>query len=488
MPRSPIDALPATPFRLQPSLADVVEHRNWRHARLLVLDALERGESVALLGPTGTGKTLLLRSVAQALQGLGWHVATAGDGGAHAAADVVLVDEAGSLSAQALVELGALACPFVLAALPGIAPRLSNLARRIAWVTLGPLSAEEVGRMVAARMRAAGRDRDAFDPEALRSLAHHSGGRLRLVLVLAGAALFMADREGAARVTSGHVDEAAAMRAGPEDPGEDILALPVAPLGGEAPARVAQGVQTRARLGDGGPRRRVVQTPATRRAWLPFVTVGLAATGLALVAVAAVVGPRLVQPPIQRAEAPPLTAVVPPPPVDPPAPAPADPPPADPPPVVPPPVVPPPVVPLADDVPPAPLATVPPVPVAPPPVPPARRPPAVARPTPPAAVPPLAPVIPRAQLRPMPDEPVPPPPWPVERSLPSAEAEAPAVRRIVTREPANIRGQPSLGSPVVRLTSAGMVLRVFAQRGPWLQVGDSGAWGWVHTDVVQQVP
>jgi uncharacterized protein YgiM (DUF1202 family) len=64
--------------------------------------------------------------------------------------------------------------------------------------------------------------------------------------------------------------------------------------------------------------------------------------------------------------------------------------------------------------------------------------------------------------------------------------ESGRLARIVTREPANIRRAPGIASPVVRVTSAGMVLRVFDQRGPWVQVGDSAPWGWVHAAVVER--
>ncbi len=475
MPRNPASVLPASPFRLQLSLADVMEHRTWRHARVVALDALERGESVAVLGPSGTGKTLLLRSIGQALEGLGWTVATAGGGvwpDNAAQAGVLLVDEAASLSAQALAKLGALPCPFVLAALPGFAPHLSGLARPIAWVTLGPLSAKEVARVVAARMRAAGRDRDVFEAAALQALAHHSGGRLRLVLVLAGAALFLADDEGVARVTAGHVAEAAAMRAGPGEPAEHVPPTP-AEQPGNGPA--ARGAEMRVRLDGARPVRPAGPRASQSGTWLRRTTVALVAAGLALAALAAVVMPRLGQAPTPRVEAPQTMAVVPPAtqPVVPAVPAPED-------------------IAAAEPTPPAPEQALPAPPPAPPLAPPpvARRAPAVARPAPRADATDAAPVPPRAQLPPLVEEasPVPPSPWWVERSTPPAATQATPERRIVTREPANIRGQPSIASPVVRITSAGMVLRVFAQRGPWLQVGDSGAWGWVHSAVVQLVP
>ena len=59
---------------------------------------------------------------------------------------------------------------------------------------------------------------------------------------------------------------------------------------------------------------------------------------------------------------------------------------------------------------------------------------------------------------------------------------------IIVRESANIRGNPSMQSPVVRVVQEGMELRVFARSGPWLQVGDSFAWGWINRAAAGAAP
>lgn len=458
------------PFRLQVPLPEAVAHRAWRHAHAAVLDAVERGESVALLGAAGTGKTMLLRAVAQALEALGWRVALAGPEGLASVpedASVVLLDEAGQISAD---DLAALARPFVLAGPPGLAARLAGLPRPVVQVTLGRMAAEEVARLVPARLAAAGRPPDMFTPEAIGALARHSGGVVRLVLVLAGAALFAAESAGAAQVTREDVDEAAAMRVALAEPEEE--APPAAPPSPPEVPAMASAPPPRQRLaGTGRPR------PSRARVWWRRMTLGLAAAGLAMAAGAVVVVPQLVQrrappppaAPLALAPAPP--AVVPPP--EPPAPEPPsapEPAPAEPPRMAeaePPPAV---------AAPPAPV----PVPAAPAPAPaPAPRPPPRPRVAPPP--PPPAPVV----VVPLPETPVAPSPWSVGRPAPVQEVPA-RFTRVVTREPANIRRAPGIASPVVRVTSAGMVLRVFEQRGPWVQVGDSAPWGWVHEAVVDR--
>jgi len=216
-----------TPFRLQIAPDEAVAHSGWRQARMAALAALGRGEAVILLGPPGTGKTLLLRDLALVLQHQGRSVCLVERGDALdlalVADDVLLVDEAGRMGADALACLCATARPFVLAALPGFAERLDGLARPITPVVLEPLSAEAVARFVAARLAAAGRPRDMLEPDAVLALARHSAGLLRLVNVLGGAAVFLAELEQAPRVGRRHVEEAAAMRGGVDE----VTASPV---------------------------------------------------------------------------------------------------------------------------------------------------------------------------------------------------------------------------------------------------------------------
>jgi hypothetical protein len=191
------------PFRLQISPAEAVPHRSWLHAREAALAALSRGESVAVLVRPGTGMTLLLQSLRQGLRDRGRRPGPLGQPDC----DLVIVDEAGAVPRSEFIALGESGKPFVLAALPD-----TRLPLPPVRVTLDPLSAEDVARVIARRLSAAGRSCEYFVPEAIFELARQSGGLMRLVLVLAGAATFHAEHEGAQRVTRQHVSDAAFMR------------------------------------------------------------------------------------------------------------------------------------------------------------------------------------------------------------------------------------------------------------------------------------
>jgi hypothetical protein len=163
-----------------------------------------------VLGRVGTGKTLLLQSLGQSLCTNGKQAASFGAGTVDA--DVVLVDDAGSLDAAGLDRLCALRQPFIAAGLPDVEPRILNCRRSIELVRLLPLAPEDVARYLAGRLAATGRARDLFEPDAILAVAGHSGGLFRLVVMLAGSAMFLAEQEDAPHVTRRHADEAAAMR------------------------------------------------------------------------------------------------------------------------------------------------------------------------------------------------------------------------------------------------------------------------------------
>ena len=184
-------------------------HPAWARVQAAVLDAIASGRAVAVLGRPGTGKTLLLQSVAAALAGQGRPARWLGHGDVPAdvpKGEVLLVDEAGRLEDAELAALRRL--PAVLAGVPSLEPRLAGMATLV----LDPLPPEEVARYVALRLSETGRRRDLFEAEAVLALARHSEGLFRLAVVLAGASLFLAEQEGSAQVTKQHVDEAALMR------------------------------------------------------------------------------------------------------------------------------------------------------------------------------------------------------------------------------------------------------------------------------------
>lgn len=214
-------------FRLQTLPEEAVAHPGWLRARASLLAALHSGRAMVLLGLPGSGKTLLLQEVARTLRQEGRAVRLAGCGDALNGSDdahVLLVDEAGCMGPDALAGLCARPAPFVAAALPGFTDCLTRLSRPIETVTLPPLAPEEVARYVASRLAAAGQPRGLLEPEAVLALARHSGGLLRLVNTIGGAAVFLAKLDGAPCVGPKHVEEAASMR---NDPGKE--AAPPAP-------------------------------------------------------------------------------------------------------------------------------------------------------------------------------------------------------------------------------------------------------------------
>lgn len=75
---------------------------------------------------------------------------------------------------------------------------------------------------------------------------------------------------------------------------------------------------------------------------------------------------------------------------------------------------------------------------------------------------------------------------PAPATLPSGPAQA--IGTITTRQPANMRANPSSGAEVVRVVPRASTLLVLREApGGWLEVGDGGeAWGWVHNSLVER--
>lgn len=261
------------PFRLGVGPDEAVPHRSWRALHSGVLAALEDGPArIALLGPAGSGKTLLLHALASALQerGRAARVAGAGTLPADLPRDaILLVDDADRLGGDALARLAERDEACVLAGMPALADRLPA---QFAAMTLEPLAPDEVARFVAARLAAAGQRRDLLDPDAVLTLSQRSAGVPRQVNALAGAAVFLAGLDGAGGVGRRHVEEAAAMRDGADlDTGAAPVPTDPEPAGVAAPDPVPPAKTPAEPL-----------TPRRSRRPKPAMVMAGAATGLLL--------------------------------------------------------------------------------------------------------------------------------------------------------------------------------------------------------------
>lgn len=207
-------------FPFHPSSGPIFAHPGWNRARIELLNAVRQAKSAALLGPAGSGKSFLLQDLARTLNddGCGAHLLQRGDALELSSwTSTLLIDEAGRIGPELLKQLCTIDVPFVVAALTNFADRLATLPRPVEIVVLHPLSPEEVAQFLSARLTAAGRSCDLLEPGAVLALADRSGGLLRSVNILAGAALFLAELEGSARVRERHVEEAAAISGTEED-------------------------------------------------------------------------------------------------------------------------------------------------------------------------------------------------------------------------------------------------------------------------------
>lgn len=222
----------------------VVPHRGWSSARDTLLTAVRDGAGLsALLGPPGTGKSLLLQELARTLLAEGAPVALlqTGDAAIDPATDgVLLIDEADRMSDDALAALAGRCSSraVVLAALPGFADRLAGLPGAAQIVALNPLDLTEAAALVEARLLQAGQPPDLLEPAATEELFARSGGVPRVLHTLLSLAIFAASLEDTAHVTPAHVRQAVSFRDG-EEPGERpevvVAVTPVAPMQLTAP-------------------------------------------------------------------------------------------------------------------------------------------------------------------------------------------------------------------------------------------------------------
>lgn len=215
MQHTVLPALADPLFQLQIAPDAAFPHSAWQQARAVVLKVLDGGGIAVLLGQPGSGKSLLLKELARTLRRAGKPArlierTDALDG--PPGSGILLVDEADTLSPEALAALCAGPAPVVLAALPGFSARLAGNPRPVQEAVLDRLQPQDIARYVAARLDVVGRPRNLIEPEAVLALARHSNGLLRLVNTLGGAAVFLAGLDGSEHVSRRHVDEAASMR------------------------------------------------------------------------------------------------------------------------------------------------------------------------------------------------------------------------------------------------------------------------------------
>ena len=196
-------------------IGSVVPHGGWRAGFDASLAALMQGPAcVILLGAPGTGKTLLLRELADSLRRRGrivrflmcgdLPVGTVGENG-----EVLLIDEAARMAPAVLAGLAAQPpCPLVLAGLPDFADTLK--ADRPIRVELLPLAHAEARRFVIDWLIEAGAGSRLTIPAIERVLAHAAGVPRVLVQVLKAALSMAADQ--ANPITARDVDQVAALR------------------------------------------------------------------------------------------------------------------------------------------------------------------------------------------------------------------------------------------------------------------------------------
>jgi hypothetical protein len=216
--RPELPAAPGELMKLAGRPADVIAHPAWSEARETIIAEVNAGHAlIALLGPPGTGKTVLLRDLATRFAELGRAVCLLEFGDSPqdvGAAEIVLVDEADRISASRLDELRSLkGVSVVLAALPASRDRFARYPGA-SVVQLALLSPDEACKFLVERLEQLGLPKRTLTDAAWAQLIAHAHGAPRLLVALLGHALFLASEHQAARVTAPHVDEAVAARGG----------------------------------------------------------------------------------------------------------------------------------------------------------------------------------------------------------------------------------------------------------------------------------
>ena len=209
------------PFRLGISPNDAITQGPWGDIADTAMSLLLSSKGLnILLGPSGIGKTLLLREVERRLLELGRHVVFLRDGtdalapglaaGVFASGPdwIVLIDEVKATEGvlQALPGLARLRC--LLAGQPDLEPALDTLGTPPATLRLMPLNDRQAADFVQARLSQAAHRSPPLETAALERLVESSGGIPRTLCTVGGGALYLATAADSEVVTASHVDEA----------------------------------------------------------------------------------------------------------------------------------------------------------------------------------------------------------------------------------------------------------------------------------------
>lgn len=209
-------------FPAAPRPDQAVAHPAWRAALAEVEGSLGKPGLIAVTGPPGSGKTLLLHAVAERVLAAGGVAALFQPAPVPGSRrpDVVLIDDAGRLTASMLRALAQQGRPMVVAGGEDLAERLRDAGVPAAIVTLGLLAPDDAAAFLRVQLAAAERPADLIQPAALMQLVQRSHGVPRNLQMLAGLSVFVARLADAPQVTPAHVEQAALIQTGTE-PGDD---------------------------------------------------------------------------------------------------------------------------------------------------------------------------------------------------------------------------------------------------------------------------